>query len=160
MFFLCFKQKKKKIFLKRQSFWDVTQILYGSPDLVKKTTSLFVESIKDLDQDRIDLLFEETTKWYNCTIADARQRKFIKLVFLVEIRERSSFRLIFNLYFGHTPKPYIIEISFRLSEVRKTTRGRAGRSRSRSPYRRGRSRSRGRRRSPSYGWYGNADTLR
>lgn len=34
---------------------------------------LVVESIKDLDQHKVDLLHAETTKWYNCTMTEVRQ---------------------------------------------------------------------------------------
>ncbi|CAG5097503.1 Oidioi.mRNA.OKI2018_I69.XSR.g15103.t1.cds [Oikopleura dioica] len=34
---------------------------------------LVVESIKDLDQHKVDLLHSETTKWYNCTMTEVRQ---------------------------------------------------------------------------------------
>ena len=36
---------------------------------------LVVESIKDLDQHKVDLLHAETTKWYNCTMTEVRQGK-------------------------------------------------------------------------------------
>lgn len=34
---------------------------------------LVVESIKDLDQNKVDLLHAETARWYNCTMTEVRQ---------------------------------------------------------------------------------------
>jgi hypothetical protein len=36
---------------------------------------LVVESIKDLDQHKVDLLHAETARWYNCTMTEVRQGK-------------------------------------------------------------------------------------
>ena len=39
---------------------------------------LVVESIKDLDQHKVDLLHAETARWYNCTMTEVRQGIFFK----------------------------------------------------------------------------------
>ena len=37
---------------------------------------LVVESIKDLDQNKVDLLHAETARWYNCTMTEVRQGSY------------------------------------------------------------------------------------
>ena len=37
---------------------------------------LVVESIKDLDQNKVDLLHAETARWYNCTMTEVRQGNY------------------------------------------------------------------------------------
>ena len=37
---------------------------------------LVVESIKDLDQHKVDLLHAETARWYNCTMTEVRQGNY------------------------------------------------------------------------------------
>lgn len=63
---------------------------------------LVVESIKDLDQHKVDLLHSETTKWYNCTMTEVRQGE--------------------QKYPIQRKLTKILVMSFRLSEIRKTKR--------------------------------------
>ena len=56
---------------------------------------LLVGSIKEMDKKKIELLFDEVTKWYSCTLTDVRQVMSFRLS---EIRKTKGAKLLnFNL---------------------------------------------------------------